>query len=180
MKNDKFLATVYDFASILLTAVLAVSIIFAFFFKISAVVGSSMADTLSNGDRVLITSINTSLKYGDVVVISQPNSLEKVLIKRIIAVGGQEVSFDRENGKVIVDGTALDEPYIKEFMDVYDSFDKTYRVPEGMLFVMGDNRNDSLDSRDARVGFIDERYIVGKVFYRMWDTHFFNEEFENG
>lgn len=180
MKNKKTLSIVYDFAQILLTAVLAVSIIFTFMFKISAVSGESMANTLHTGDSVLINCINKGFKYGDVVVISQPNGYEKVLIKRVIAVGGQTITFSRATGEVLVDGVALYEPYIKEKMEIEPYFDGTYTVPDGMLFVMGDNRNASADSRDSRVGLIDERYVVGKVFYKVGDAHIFNKEFKNG
>lgn len=140
-----------------------------------------MENTLHNGDTVIVSSLNRDLKYGDVVVISQPNGYGKVLIKRVIAVSGQKVTFDRASGKVLVDDVPLDEPYIKEFMQVDFTFDKTYYVPYGKLFVMGDNRNESADSRDSNIGYVDERYVVGKVLYKMGDTHMFNKEFsENG
>lgn len=176
--KDKKIESIYDFAGIIVAALLSVCIIFVFFFKISTVVGQSMENTLKSGDTVIISSINTELKYGDVVVVSQPNGYEKVLIKRVIAVGGQTVSFDAFSGKVIVDGKQLDEPYIKENMQITYGMTKTYTVPEGMLFVMGDNRNKSADSRDARVGMIDERYVVGKVFYRVGDLNLFNSDLE--
>ena len=176
--NNKFLNTIYDFSSVLLTAILAVSVIFTFGFKISAVIGDSMKETLHNGDNVVISAVTPDLKYGDVVVISQPNGYEKVLIKRVIAVGGQTVSFDRLSGKVLVDGVALDEPYIRANMIFTASMNNTYTVPEGCLFVMGDNRNESADSRDKNVGFIDERYVVGKVIYKFGDKQLFNSDFE--
>lgn len=180
MKNEKILSSVYDFASILLTAVLTVSIIFTFFFKVSAVFGGSMENTLHTGDRLFISSVTTDIKYGDVVVVSQPNGYDEILVKRVIAVGGQTVRFDEENGTVSVDGNVLEEPYIKEPMIISDLFEAEYKVPEGMLFVMGDNRNWSADSRDKRVGFIDERYVMGRVIYRLGDTHLFNKELKNG
>lgn len=181
-KNRKF-ESVYDFASILVTALIAVCVIFTFFFKISTVVGESMENTLYNGNSVLITAINPNIEYGDVVVVSQPNAYAKVLIKRVIAVGGQTVSFDSATGKVMVDGKQLDESYIKENMEFNYSMSKTYTVPEGKLFVMGDNRNHSADSRDIYVGLIDERYVVGQVIYKVGDLHLFNSDFggtENG
>ncbi len=177
MKNNKTVSAVYDFASVLMTAVISVGVIFTLFFKISTVVGDSMTNTLHSGDNVIINSINTEFEYGDVVVISQPNGYEKVLIKRIIAVGGQTVSFDKARGTVSVDGKALDEPYIREPMNIY--YDKQYEVPEGKLFVMGDNRNESADSRDPEVGLIEERYVLGKVIYRIGDRNIFNKEFNN-
>lgn len=181
-KNKKF-ESVYDFVSIMITALIAVCVIFTFFFKISTVVGESMENTFHDGDSVLITAINSDIAYGDVVVVSQPNAYAEVLIKRVIAVGGQKISFDSTTGKVVVDGKQLDEPYIKENMEFNYSMTKTYTVPEGKLFVMGDNRNNSADSRDMYVGMIDERYVVGQVIYKVGDLHLFNSDFggnENG
>lgn len=177
MKN-KFVSSLYDFASVLLTAILVVSIIFTFFFKVSPVSGESMENTLHNGENVLITPISNGFDYGDVVVISQPNAYNLVLIKRVIAVGGQTVSFDPYTKRVVVDGVALDEEYIKENMRFSYAMGKKYVVPEGFLFVMGDNRNNSADSRDMNIGLIDERYVVGKVFYKLGDTHIFNKDFK--
>ena len=177
MKNkNKKLETVYEIASILLTAVLAVGIIFTFFFKVSIVSGESMENTLQNGDNLLITSITPEINQGDVVVVSQPNGYEKVLIKRVIAVGGQTVSFDSKTGKTIINGKIIDEPYTKEKADYTYGMTKTYYVPEGKIFVMGDNRNNSADSRDVAVGMIDEDYVMGKVIYRIGDTELFNSE----
>ena len=94
MNKTKLLNTVYDFASVLLTALIAVSIIFTFFFKISTVVGESMENTLHNGEGLLITAMDNEIKNGDVVVISQPNSYDLILIKRVIGVGGQTITFE--------------------------------------------------------------------------------------
>ncbi len=176
-KNKK-IESVYDFAGIIVTALLSVCVIFTFFFKISTVVGQSMENTLHGGDNVIISAINSDIEYGDVVVVSQPNYYEKVLIKRVIAVGGQTIYFDELTGKAVVDGKQIDEPYIKENMEFTYSMTKTYTVPEGMLFVMGDNRNKSADSRDLYIGMIDERYVVGKVLYRVGDLNLFNSNFE--
>ena len=176
MSDKKTLGIIYDFAEILMTAVFAVTVVFAFFFKTSVVNGDSMKDTLHNGDTVIISSINKTVDYGDVVVISQPNVIKKVLIKRVIAVSGQTVTFDSEHKKVLVDGVELNEPYLPEKMVFSPSMTGSVTVPEGMLFVMGDNRNDSTDSRDPIIGFIDERYVVGKVLYVVGDTHLFEND----
>lgn len=176
--KKKILETAYDIASVLLTALLAVGIIFTFFFKISVVSGESMENTLHNADNVIITSLTPKVEYGDVVVVSQPNGYGQVLIKRVIAVGGQTVEFDSQTGKTIVDGKELNENYIKEDMRFLYSMSKKYTVPEGKMFVMGDNRNHSADSRDINVGMIDERYVVGKVIYRFGDTKLFNSDFK--
>ena len=177
-KADKKVSSVYEFASIIVSSVLAVGVIFTLLFKISTVSGQSMENTLHNGDQLLISSITPNIEYGDVVVISQPNGYEKTLIKRLIAVVGQTVKFDLSTNKVVVDGVVLDEPYIKENMEFLLSMSKTYTVPEGKLFVMGDNRNYSADSRDITIGMIDERYVVGKVVYRLGDKNLFNSNFK--
>ena len=167
-----------DIASVVITAILLVCVFFTFFFKISTVSGESMENTLHDGDKLIISAITTDVKYGDVVVTSQPNDIEKVLIKRVIAVGGQTVWFDEKTNQVVVDGKTLDEPYIKEEMVFQASMYNLFTVPEGYVFVMGDNRNDSLDSRFNSIGMIDERYIVGKVVYRIGDTQLFNSDFK--
>ncbi len=177
-KKEKNAESVYDMASIVVSAVLTVGIIFTFFFKISTVSGESMENTLHNADRLIISSVVKDIEYGDVVVTSQPNFLNKVLIKRVIAVGGQTVWFDEKTKKVIVDGKPLDEPYIKEEMEYTNAMNKLVTVPEGKVFVMGDNRNNSSDSRDEFIGVIDERYIVGKVVYRFGDKSLFNSDFK--
>ncbi len=177
-KINKKGESLYDVASIVVSAVISVGIIFTFFFKISTVSGESMENTLYNADRLIISSIVKDVEYGDVVVTSQPNFMNKVLIKRVIAVGGQTVWFDEESKQVIVDGIPLDEPYIKEEMEYTDSMDRIFTVPEGKIFVMGDNRNNSSDSREDFVGMIDERYVVGKVVYRFGDKSLFNSSFK--
>ena len=115
---EKTIRNIYDFASILTSAVLAVCVIFTFVFKISAVDGDSMKNTLHNGDRVLITARDWNLQYGDIVVISQPNAFDKVLIKRVIATEGQTVTVDAKTHQVLVNGKVLNEPYIAEALAV--------------------------------------------------------------
>lgn len=178
MSTSKTLNNIYDFISILVSSVLVVGVIFTFLFKISTVSGISMENTLHNGDSLIISSVSRDFEYGDVVVTSQPNAYSKVLIKRVIAVGGQTVSFDEDTSKVYVDGVELNEPYIKEEMDISINMKNEYVVPEGELFVMGDNRNHSSDSRDLYIGTIDEDYIIGKVLYRFGDKSLFNSDFK--
>ncbi len=176
--NQKKYESIYDMVSIVVSSILMVAVIFSFVFKISTVSGESMENTLHDGDKLIISAITKDVEYGDVVVTSQPNAYEKVLIKRVIAVEGQTVWFDENTGKVIVDGRVLDEPYIKEDMEFLESMSCLYTVPAGKVFVMGDNRNDSADSREEHIGMIDERYIIGKVVYRIGDTHLFNSDFK--
>ncbi len=169
--GKKTVQTVYDFASILVSAVLAVGLIFTFLFKISVVEGGSMKNTLFDRDTVLITARDWNVQYGDIVVISQPNVFEKVLIKRVIATEGQTIAVNAAEGHVIVDGQVLDEPYVAERMTVQGNMTYPLTVPEGCVFVMGDNRNHSSDSRFREVGLIDTRYIVGEAVYRIGDKN---------
>lgn len=168
--NEKTIRNIYDFASILVSAVLAVCLIFTFVFKISAVDGDSMNNTLHNGDKVLITARDWTIERGDIVVISQPNAFNKVLIKRVIATEGQTVEINGKTHQVIVDGAVLEEPYIAQPLIVQGTWNYPVTVPEGCVFVMGDNRNRSTDSRDSAVGMIDTRYIVGEAIYRIGDS----------
>lgn len=175
MKN-KAIPLLYDFASIMLSALVAVTLIFTLGFKISTVNGLSMFSTLNNGDRLLISARDYNIEQGDIVIVSQPNSYEKVLVKRVIAKGGQTVDIDAVKGVVYVDGEELSEPYLNvKTKTLGDGFTYPVTVPEGKLFVMGDNRNESADSRYAGIGFIDERYVVGEAFYRIGDRTFLNK-----
>lgn len=176
--RKKTLTNIYDFASVLVSAILAVGLIFTFLFKISAVDGSSMNNTLQHGDKLIITARDWDVEYGDIVVISQPNALEEVLIKRVIATEGQTITVDAISGRVVIDGKAIYEPYIAERMREQGDMHYPLTVPEGCVFAMGDNRNHSTDSRYKMVGIIDERYIVGEAVYRIGDTHLLSESLE--
>ena len=176
--SKKTLQSIYDFASILLNAILVVTIIFTFFFKISVVNGSSMEPTLSHGNRLVLRSNDMNPSYGDIVVISQPNAYNEVLIKRVIATEGQMVYIHPILGDVVIDGKLLNEPYIAEKIQVLGDMQFPITVPKGCVFVMGDNRNHSGDSRFNAVGFIDKRYIVGEAVYRIGDKHLLSAALE--
>ena len=162
--------SIYDFVSIAATAVIAVAVSFIFIFRTIGVVGNSMYPTLHNGDRIILSAFIDEPEYGDIVVTCQPDKssvIEDVLVKRIIATEGQTVDIDFNAGVVYVDGVALDEPYTAEPTYDRESFYHPVTVPEGHVFVMGDNRNASTDSRDSRIGFIREEYIMGRALFRM-------------
>ena len=147
----------------LISAALVLVLIFSFFFRISQVDGSSMVPTLVNGDKLIVWGAGYTPQRGDVVIVDSYTSYGKPLVKRVIAKGGDTVSIDYATGTVAVNGEVLQEDYIAE--PTYLGYDVQfpYTVPEGTVFVMGDNRNQSLDSRSTYVGCIDERDILGKV-----------------
>ena len=176
-KNSKTVSNIYDIVSVVVSAVAVIAIVFTFVTRVLVVSGASMNPTLNNGDTVAISSLKRSFDYGDIVIVAQPNAMHKTLIKRVIAVGGQTVDIDTEKGVVYVDGKALDEKYTLEPTYSRGNIEFPATVPEVMLFVMGDNTNDSTDSRMRVVGFIDEKYIMGKVIGRImpfgqWDVYY--------
>lgn len=159
---------VFQWAEALIGAVVFVILCFTFGVRTALVQGISMQDTLHHNDRLLITRLGGDFSYGDIVVITQPNDEDETIIKRIIATEGQMVDIDFGRGQVYVDGQLLDEPYIAE--PTYSQYDVQFplTVPKGHVFVMGDNRNNSKDSRFAAVGTIDTRYILGRVCWRLY------------
>lgn len=141
-----------------------------------------MLPTLENGERLIISHLFYEPSAGDIVVLCGEADHEegKNLIKRIIATGGQTVDIDFELGQVYVDGEALSEPYTLEptYLDEGTEFPLT--VPEGEIFVMGDNRNGSRDSRSLSVGTIKEEYIVGRVLFRFFPFDRFGKVSDSG
>jgi signal peptidase I len=147
-------------------ALVVVTIVFLFCFRVFNVEGPSMRPTLENGDKVVVSTIGYKPKSGDVIVLSGTDGLKKPIVKRVIAVAGDVVDINFTTGVVTVNGK--EESYSDELTNqqAYIAFPIT--VPEGTVFVLGDNRDVSLDSRSSRVGCVDERMIVGKVLFRFF------------
>lgn len=166
-KASKSWKLVYEWLDSLVFAFLTILIVFTFLFRIVGVSGTSMMPTLQNGNWLAIRAINAEFQRGDIVVVTQPNDLHEPIIKRVIGLGGDEININFETGDVTVNGTVLSEPYIAE--PTHHRFDIAFpvTVPEGCVFVMGDNRNNSLDSRSSTIGFIDCGYILGVAEFRI-------------
>ena len=173
----------YDWIGVIIVPLIAIVILFTFFFRVVGVDGESMMHTLQDGDRVIISIINNP-KPGDIVVISRNYENDEAardqsgntpIIKRVIAVGGQTVDID-DDGNVIVDGVKLNEPYIAEQKQrKLGDVEFPITIKPGYIFVMGDNRNVSKDSRFSSIGEmgqINEKYVLGKAVVRFFP---FNE-----
>jgi len=155
----------YEWVQALVCSVLAVVVLFTFVIRLIGVDGHSMVPTLQHGDRLLV--VNSMLyhdyKHGDIVVLRKESFLNDPIVKRVIATGGQTVDIDFSTGSVFVDGQLLKEDYINELTFLEEGTEFPLTVPEGSIFVMGDNRNHSSDSRDSRLGTVDTRYVIGKA-----------------
>lgn len=167
VKTSGALQLVYDMVDSLKGAIIVVFLVFAFIFRAIGVDGESMVPTLNDGDWVAISGATTSIERGDIVVVTQPWERNVPIIKRVIAVGGDTVYIDFDSSKVYVNGTEIYEPYIKEPTKTSYDVEFPLTVEEGKIFVMGDNRNVSLDSRSSKIGLIDEGYVLGKALVRL-------------
>ncbi len=152
-------STLYTLLIVAAAAVL-VAVIFLPVLQIS---GSSMTETLWNGDIVVALS-GSDYKTGEVVAFYYNNN---ILVKRVIAVSGDWVDIDKD-GNVYVNDRLLDEPYVTEKSLGICDITLPYQVPEGRIFVLGDHRDTSVDSRSSAIGSISEEFLVGKIFFRVW------------
>lgn len=182
-KKKGLLYDILDIAECVMAAAFAVFLVFTYLIHIVSVQGTSMVPTLEDGDRIIVSALGYTPKNGDVVVINgkksyllsedgrivEKDGLGKSIVKRVIAKGGQTVDFNFETGEVFVDGKVQNEPYIKEIThrDEY-AFDYPLEVPEGYVFVLGDNRNLSKDSRHPDVGLVSEDEIIGEAVLRIY------------
>lgn len=158
---------IFDWYDSLVFALAVVLIFLVFGVRITEVVGESMEPTLHWGDRVAVQIMGYKPHRGDIVVTDSFTKYGETLIKRIVALEGDTVDIDFETGAVSVNGQELSEPYISAPTSVQYDVEFPVIVPENCVFVMGDNRPYSLDSRSSEVGFIEEKAIFGKVLLRI-------------
>ena len=160
----------YEWAQALVCSVLAVVLLFTFVIRLIGVDGHSMVPTLQDGDRLLVLNamLDNDYGYGDIVVLRKDTFLEEPIVKRVIATEGQTVDIDFAAGAVYVDGQLLEEDYIRQPTYLEEGLEFPVTVPEGCVFVMGDNRNDSDDSRDPELGPVDTRQILGRAVFLLF------------
>ena len=161
----------YEWVQSLVGSVLVVVAIFTFGIRMLGVDGHSMLNTLQHDDRLLVVKpiFYHDYQYGDIVILRKNGVFDNdPIVKRVIAVGGQTVDIDFDAGVVYVDGEALEEDYIREPTYTAEGTEFPLTVPEGSIFVMGDNRNGSSDSRDYRLGTVDTRYVIGKAAFLIF------------
>lgn len=151
-------------------AFFAVILVFTFVVRQVNVDGDSMLPTLEDGQKLIVHHVGYSPARGDIVIVDS-QGLGKPIVKRVIAMGGDTIDIDFDTGTVTLNGTVMDEPYIKDLTKL-DEGGQTYplTIPSGYYFVMGDNRMDSLDSRSERVGLVSADEIAGKVVFRLWPS----------
>ena len=161
--NNKFAATLFNTIGTLVVVAAAAILVANLWLPILQVTGTSMSPTLQEG-QVLMASKGHDFKTGDVIAFYYNN---KILVKRVIAMPGDWVNIS-EDGTVYVNDIAIDEPYLKEKALGDCNIELPYQVPESKIFVMGDNRSVSLDSRNTAIGCISEDQVVGRITFAIW------------
>ncbi len=159
----------YGWAQSFLFAIMLLVLVSSFVVRISGVSGGSMLDTLKDNDRVLVQILGYNYpEKGDIVVVTAPSFSSEPIVKRVIALEGDTVEI-YSGGHVFVNGEELYEPYVSSLdFNGGQTLSYPYTVPDGHIFVMGDNREVSADSRYYSIGPIDIDNIIGKVFFRLW------------
>lgn len=168
----KTVAIIFDYLEILVFSVCAVLLLFTFVIRMCNVSGPSMQPTLYDGEKLLISDLFYTPERGDIVVFHQTSDVSdrfnETIIKRVIAVSGDHVVIDYDQATTTVNGNQIQEEFLPDgFSYSYFRGVSEFIVPDGCVFVMGDNRNNSTDSRSDLIGFLDERRIIGTVVCRL-------------
>jgi len=171
-EKNKLLKNIYDVFEVLATVTVAVTLLYAFAVRLQIVDGSSMVNTLHDGERLLVSGLAYEPVRGDIVIVHKIDAdpYDRPIVKRVIAVGGQTVDIDFDTWTLKVDGEVVEESY--RWLDPdRPTLRCAYTLPitlaEDEIFVMGDNRNNSADSRTAELGPVDVRCVVGHAFARI-------------
>lgn len=172
-KKNSFLEEILDWIESILFSVFTVSLIFTFVFRPASVLGISMLPTLHEGDKLIMSNWFYEPKVKDIVVVNSAG-FNEAIVKRVIAVEGQTVDIDFTEGKVYVDGVEQFEPYINDITtrdfvaEGVAAFEYPVTVPKDCVFVLGDNRNNSSDSRMNKIGFVNKDDILGHAIFRFF------------
>lgn len=167
VKKSGLSEEIFDWIESVVFSVFVVVLIFTFLLRPVGVDGDSMVPTLHNEDRLIVTHLFYTPQHGDIVVVNSPG-LGKPIVKRVIGLPGDKVNIDFEQHKVYVNDAELAEPYINEPTARKEDTQFPLTVKDGTIFVMGDNRNYSTDSRSSLVGLVDMNNIVGKAIFRLF------------
>lgn len=163
----KKMNSLYELADVIAMALLAGAVCFVFALRFAGVEGESMLPTLRNGQRIVLTAYSPNYDHGDIVVVSDMGTrLGRVIVKRIIGIPGDVIDIDFDAHIVYRNGEALNEGYIAEPTARREDFEGPVTVGRGKVFVMGDNRNNSADSRSEAIGQVDQRSILGRVLFQ--------------
>ena len=170
VKGGNFFKGLMFFPYLISGALVIVIFCLNFFFRLVDVKGTSMVETLQNGDKLIVTNFNYTPKPNDIIVISHGKEYAEPIVKRVIATAGQTLKLDYENDRILVDGVVIDEPYldVSTFCNVEADYEIPEVIPDGMIFVMGDNRGVSMDSRDSRIGLISVDNVIGKAQFVVY------------
>ncbi len=167
---------IFDWVQNITFILSAIVLIFIFFVRIVGVDGDSMLPTLHDKDWLITSNFLYEPEKGDIVVLSKDSFLDgKMIVKRVIATEGQEIDIDFRNGIVFIDGKEIKEPYIADKTKRRLDFEFPATVPEDCVFVMGDNRNHSADSRDSTLGMVHKSNILGRVILRVFPIKDFGQ-----
>lgn len=160
----------YEWVRSLVSAVLIITLTFTFAVRMMGVSGPSMIPTLQNGDRLIVvnSTICGDYEVGDIVIARKMSFSDEPIVKRVIVTEGQTVDIDFDLGRVYVDGVELHEDYINDLTYLQEGTEFPLTVPQGSVFLMGDNRNHSNDSRDDRLGPVEEQLIIGKAVFVLF------------
>ncbi|MBR0485180.1 MAG: signal peptidase I [Oscillospiraceae bacterium] len=185
-KLHRFIGELIDIVSAAMIPIFLMILLFTYVFRVAIVQGDSMLPTLRNEERLLVSQLQTRPHNGDIVVINADDAvlfaesgslytadgLHKSIVKRVVAVGGQTLDISSEEGEVYINGNQESyekvDKLITQLPDLGNAFEYPFTVPEGFVFVMGDNRDISLDSRYVNVGLVPEDQIEGTVLLRLY------------